>query len=76
MAHEQAPRLRSIESALAQARTEAERLDEPVLAYFVGMAIAEVKRTSRLKQELSCERRDTAKVVQLSDWFPEDRIRA
>jgi hypothetical protein len=66
--------LRSIESALAKARTDAELLDEPVLAYLVGMAIAEVNRRSRPKQEASRERSDgkTAEVVQLRDWFPKD----
>ncbi len=43
MADQQAARLRSIKSALAKAHKEAERLNEPVLAYFVGMAIAEVE---------------------------------
>jgi hypothetical protein len=64
--------LHSIESALAKARTEAELLDEPVLAYFVDMAIHEVR--SRLTQEASSVRRDgkTADVVQLRDWFPKD----
>ncbi len=64
--------LHSIESALAKARTEAELLDEPILAYFVDMAIHEVR--SRITRDVSGERRDgkTAEVVQLRDWFPKD----
>lgn len=38
--------LRAIKSALIQARTDAEAIEYPVLAYFLNMAIAEIKMTN------------------------------
>jgi hypothetical protein len=36
--------LGSIEATLVKARTDAQAIEEPVIAYFIDMAIAEVKR--------------------------------
>jgi len=41
MAHQ--AELRSIEAALLETRLAAESMDKPVLAYFIDMAIAEVR---------------------------------
>jgi hypothetical protein len=43
--------LSTIEATLAKAGTDAELIDEPVIAYFIDMAIAEVRRKSQLLRE-------------------------
>ncbi len=61
--------LRTIATALVNARMDAELIEESVVAYFIDMAITEVQRQSRLQQEIFCRRRDdeTKRVVRLID---------
>ncbi len=49
MAHQ--AELRSIEAALLETRLAAESMDKPVLAYFIDMAIAEVRDITPADQE-------------------------
>jgi hypothetical protein len=58
--------LRAIEEALTKARLDAEAVEQPVLAYFLDMAIAEVKNSGRSDQQGSGERRHkrAANVIQ------------
>jgi hypothetical protein len=50
--------LRTIETTLVKARADAERIGEPVIAYFIDMAIAEVTSNTRPQKESSCRRGD------------------
>ncbi len=61
--------LSTIEASLSQARAEAELMEEPVITYFIDMAIAEVKRHSTLQKDGNRRKRDfkVKNVVPLMD---------
>lgn len=61
--------LKAVEGSLAQARAHAELIGEPVLAYFIEMAIAEVERKSEIMQDDVRTRHAgaTDKVMQFTD---------
>lgn len=61
--------LSAIEASLSQARAEAELMEEPVIAYFIDMAIAEVNRRSNLQKDGDRRKRDfkAKSVVPLMD---------
>ena len=44
-------RLRSIETTLLKARLDVDSIDEPVLAYFIDLAIADVLKMASVDQE-------------------------
>jgi hypothetical protein len=48
---EQEEKLRSLEATLFGARADADSIDEPVLVYFIDMAIAELRRVATFDEE-------------------------